>query len=129
VLAYRLFRSTSAFLQTRLEYRRPTPLILVKAYITFCLPSTLVFRRRKIYFPMGQPALSNEFLFARIVMMVVAGRPPSRGRPPRARKRSTLESTAPPWQGEGERLTNWKFVFSPETSDMLGNCNGRCRCS
>jgi hypothetical protein len=31
-----------------LEYRRPTPLILVKAYMTFCLPSTLVFRRRKI---------------------------------------------------------------------------------
>lgn len=48
VFSYRLFRSTSAFLQTKLEYRRPTPLILVKAYITFCLPSTLVFRRRKI---------------------------------------------------------------------------------
>jgi hypothetical protein len=24
-------------------------------------------------------------------------------------------------------LTNWKFVFSPETSDMMGNCIGRCR--
>lgn len=47
--SYRLFRSTSAFLQTKLEYRRPTPLILVRAYMTFCLPSTLVLRRRKIY--------------------------------------------------------------------------------
>lgn len=47
--SYRLFRSTSAFLQTKLEYRRPTPLILVKAYITFCFPSTLVLRRRRIY--------------------------------------------------------------------------------
>lgn len=37
---YRLLRSTSAFLHTRLEYRRPTPLILVRAYITFSLPST-----------------------------------------------------------------------------------------
>lgn len=46
--SYRLFRSTSAFLQTKLEYRRPTPLILVKAYITFCFPSTLVLRRRRI---------------------------------------------------------------------------------
>jgi hypothetical protein len=45
----RLDRSTSAFLQTKLEYRRPTPLILVKAYMTFCLPSTLVFNRRIMY--------------------------------------------------------------------------------
>lgn len=37
--SYRLLRSTSAFLQTKLEYRRPTPLILVKAYMTFCLPA------------------------------------------------------------------------------------------
>lgn len=49
--SYRLFRSTSAFLQTKLEYRRPTPLILVKAYITFCFPSTLVLRRRRICTP------------------------------------------------------------------------------
>lgn len=46
--AHRLFRSTSAFLQTRLEYRRPTPLILVSAYMIFCLPSTLVLRRRRM---------------------------------------------------------------------------------
>src|SRR5438046_1847688 len=46
--AYRLLRSTSAFLQTRLEYRRPTPLILVRAYMTFCLPSTLVLRSRRM---------------------------------------------------------------------------------
>jgi hypothetical protein len=38
VFAYRLLRSTSAFLQTKLEYRRPTPLILVIAYMTFCFP-------------------------------------------------------------------------------------------
>jgi hypothetical protein len=36
--AYRLFRSTSAFLQTKLEYRRPTPLMRVIAYITFSSP-------------------------------------------------------------------------------------------
>ena len=42
--SYRLFRSTSAFLQTKLEYRRPTPLIFVKAYITFCLPVPIVKR-------------------------------------------------------------------------------------
>ena len=45
---YRLLRSTSAFLQTRLEYRRPTPLILVRAYMTFSRPSTLVLRRRRM---------------------------------------------------------------------------------
>ena len=55
--SYRLFRSTSAFLQTRLEYRRPTPLILVKAYMTFCFPSTLVLRSRKIYGG-GRPSVS-----------------------------------------------------------------------
>lgn len=37
---YRLLRSTSAFLHTKLLYRRPTPLIFVNAYMTFCLPST-----------------------------------------------------------------------------------------
>jgi hypothetical protein len=64
IIAYRLFRSTSAFLllretpvstrinhttkvsrstyQTKLEYRRPTPLIRVKAYITFSSPLTLL---------------------------------------------------------------------------------------
>ena len=45
---YRLLRSTSAFLHTRFEYRRPTPLILVKAYMTFCLPSTLVLSNRRM---------------------------------------------------------------------------------
>lgn len=45
---YRLFKSTSAFLQTKLEYRRPTPLILVKAYMIFCFPSTFVLRRRRM---------------------------------------------------------------------------------
>lgn len=51
--AYRLFRSTSAFLQTKLEYRRPTPLIRVMAYITFSFPSTFVLRRRKICWCLG----------------------------------------------------------------------------
>lgn len=45
---YRLLRSTSAFLHTKLEYRRPTPFILVRAYMIFCLPSTLVLRRRRM---------------------------------------------------------------------------------
>lgn len=48
LIAHRLFRSTSAFLQTRLEYRRPTPFILVRAYMIFCFPSTLVLRRRRM---------------------------------------------------------------------------------
>lgn len=47
--AYRFDRSTSAFLHTRFEYRRPTPLILVRAYMIFCLPSTLVLSRRRMY--------------------------------------------------------------------------------
>ena len=46
---YRLFMSMSAFLHTRLAKRRPIPLILVKAYMTFCLPSTLVLRIRRMY--------------------------------------------------------------------------------
>jgi hypothetical protein len=45
---HRLLRSTSAFLQTKLEYRRPTPLISVKANIIFRFPSTLVFSKRRI---------------------------------------------------------------------------------
>lgn len=51
--AHRLFKSTSAFLQTKLEYRRPTPLILVRAYMIFCLPSTLVLRRRRMNWTVG----------------------------------------------------------------------------
>lgn len=46
---YRLVKSTSAFLQTKFEYRRPTPLISVKATMIFCLPSTLVLSRRRMY--------------------------------------------------------------------------------
>ena len=45
---YRLLRSTSAFLITTLEYRRPTPLILVKANMILSFPSTLVLRRRRM---------------------------------------------------------------------------------
>jgi hypothetical protein len=40
--------STSPFLQVRLEKRRPIPLMAVRAYITFCLPSTLVFSTRRM---------------------------------------------------------------------------------
>ena len=47
-IPYRLLRSTSAFLQTRLEYLRPTPLIFVNANIVFSFPSTLVFNSRKM---------------------------------------------------------------------------------
>ena len=45
---YRLRMSTSAFLQTMLANRRPIPLMAVMAYITFCLPSTLVFSTRRM---------------------------------------------------------------------------------
>lgn len=45
---YRLLRSTSAFLQTKLEYRRPIPLISVKANMIFPPPLTLVLRRRRM---------------------------------------------------------------------------------
>jgi hypothetical protein len=45
---HRLLRSTSAFLQTKLEYRRPTPLISVKAYMILRFPSTFVLRRRRM---------------------------------------------------------------------------------
>ena len=47
-LAHLLPRSTSAFLQTMLENRRPIPLMDVMAYMIFCLPSTLVLRTRRI---------------------------------------------------------------------------------
>lgn len=45
---HRLLRSTSAFLQTKLAYRRPTPLISVKANMIFPPPLTLVLSRRKM---------------------------------------------------------------------------------
>ena len=40
--------STSAFLQMMLAKRRPIPLIAVRANITFCFPSTLVFWIRRM---------------------------------------------------------------------------------
>lgn len=45
---YRLLRSTSAFLQTKLAYRRPIPLISVKAYMIFPPPLTLVLSNRRM---------------------------------------------------------------------------------
>jgi len=45
---HRLRMSTSAFLQTMLANRRPIPLMAVMAYMTFCLPSTLVFSTRRM---------------------------------------------------------------------------------
>ena len=54
----RLVRSTSAFLQTKLEYRRPTPVILVKAYMTFCFPSTFVFNKRMMYWKLWQVSIA-----------------------------------------------------------------------
>lgn len=53
----RLLRSTSAFLQTKLEYRRPTPVILVRAYMTFCLPSTFVFNKRIMYWKLWRVSI------------------------------------------------------------------------
>ena len=52
----------SAFLQTKLEYRRPTPLILVKAYMTFCFPSTLVLRRRRMNWKLLLSPVTNDML-------------------------------------------------------------------
>ena len=43
-----MFKSTSAFLQTMFEYRRPTPLISVKAYMILRFPSTFVFNKRRM---------------------------------------------------------------------------------
>ena len=45
---YLLVRLMSAFLQTTLAYRLPTPLICVKAYVIFILPSTFVFSNRRM---------------------------------------------------------------------------------
>ena len=42
-------RSMSAFLQMRQDSRRPMPLIAHMAYMTFCRPSTFVFRIRSTY--------------------------------------------------------------------------------
>lgn len=56
----RLLRSTSAFLQTKLEYRRPTPFILVKAYMTFCFPSTFVFNKRMMYWKLWQVSIAVQ---------------------------------------------------------------------
>ena len=47
-VAHLFFRSTSAFLQTMLENRRPRPLMEVMAYMMFCLPSTLVLSTRRM---------------------------------------------------------------------------------
>merc|ERR1719210_1713644 len=44
----RLFMSMSHFLQTMLEMRRPIPRMAVKAYITFCRPSTFVLHIRRM---------------------------------------------------------------------------------
>ena len=43
-----LLMSTSAFLQTKLAKRRPTPLMEVKANMIFWRPSTFVFRTRRM---------------------------------------------------------------------------------
>jgi hypothetical protein len=53
-----LFISMSAFLQTMLENRRPIPLMEVMANMIFCLPSTLVFSRRRMCWK-SSPATSD----------------------------------------------------------------------
>ena len=103
---YRLLRSTSAFLQTKLEYRRPTPLILVMAYMTFSLPSTCM--RSPLVFIRILPHISNL---------------------PSSRDQDFVVAC---FRGDGgdigvvrtlvlrRRRMNWKFDFSPVTRDMLG---------
>lgn len=59
----RLDRSTSAFLQTKLEYRRPTPLILVMAYMTFCFPSTFVFNKRMMYWKLVAVSIMSNIVY------------------------------------------------------------------
>merc|ERR1740124_1546799 len=49
----RLFTSISAFLHMRSAKRRPRPLILVRAKTTLRLPSTLVFRIRRMCWNSG----------------------------------------------------------------------------
>ena len=56
--AHRLLMSTSAFLQTRLAKRRPIPRMEVMAYMTFCLPSTLVLSTRRMCWN-SSPATSD----------------------------------------------------------------------
>jgi hypothetical protein len=50
--------STSAFLHTRLAKRRPMPRMEVMAYMTFCLPSTLVLSTRRMCWN-SSPAMSD----------------------------------------------------------------------
>lgn len=52
---HRLLRSTSAFLQQMLEKRRPMPLMAVRAYMIFCLPSTFVFSTRRMCVKLSLP--------------------------------------------------------------------------
>ena len=56
--AHRLLMSTSAFLHTRLAKRRPIPRMEVMAYMTFCLPSTLVLSTRRMCWN-SSPATSD----------------------------------------------------------------------
>jgi hypothetical protein len=75
--------------------------------MTFCFPSTLVLRRRRI-------CCHGQLIFPSNVAEV---RQRDEGRESRKR-----------WSDGGAEgtLTNWKFVFSPETSDMMGNGDGCC---
>ena len=90
--SYRLFKSTSAFLQTKLEYLLPTPLILVRAYMTYEVA------------PVSPPCPSRKGLCAKCRTFCLP---------------STLVLS--------RRKMNWKFDFSPDTSDMMGNRGVRCR--
>ena len=92
---YRLLRSTSAFLQTKLLYRRPTPLIFVKAYMTFCLPSTCDGCVSAV------SSYKQSFPWSSLLQRTHCG----------DRDRRTLVLS--------RRKMNWKFDFSPETSDIF----------
>jgi hypothetical protein len=94
-VSYRLLRSTSAFLQTKLEYRRPTPLILVKAYMTFCLPALV------------RVGLVEVAELKRTIDVGV--------------EKTQLSSNqhSCPKNRVIQPTMNWKFALSPGTSDIL----------
>jgi hypothetical protein len=83
-------------LQTRLEYRRPTPLILVKAYMTFCLPALVRGRTR------GEMAERKRTIDVGVEQTQLSRNQHS------CPENRVIQPTM-----------NWKFALSPGTSDIL----------
>jgi hypothetical protein len=102
VVAYRLLRSTSAFLQTKLEYRRPTPLILVIAYMTFCFPVYVVSAERVAQLRCLTIDVGVE----------------------ETKLNSTVSHRILDYSDGVKRTMNWKFDFSPVTRDMMALLSG-----